>query len=143
MTYKLELKISPANSINTKKVTKKFENLHALAEFLVNIAPEVYIKYNSGEDRESEYWVSNGNHDGSNDCARYYTLLGDKKIIDFCMEKFDDLITINNKTGNYFNSKDIPDWRGGHYELEEENYKKASQYLARQNKLFAAQTKQL
>ena len=141
MTYKLEIRYALPNSINSKKATKKFDNKHELAEFLVNLCDDVFINSNSGEEKNSKYTISDGDYGGPMDCSdmsKKFTIRGDNRLIDYCMYKYGDLLVLNGKTDNYFNSSEVPTWRGGNEELEEEDYKNACRYLTQQRKLQRA-----
>ena len=135
MTYKLELKVAISRALIPKKLQKKFDNKHELAEFLVNLCEEIYINFNSGEESKSEYMISNSNYGNyGEDCSEISLLEGDDKLIDYCMRKYGDQIIINNKVRSYFSSRDLPIWCGESARLFEKNYKKACSYLIKKTK---------
>ena len=138
MTYKLEIRYKLPHSINTKKAVKKFDQKHDLAEFLTNLCEDVFINSNSGEEKNTRYTISDGNYGGPMDCqdmSRQHSIVGDNKLIDYCLRKYGEQLILNDKTKNYFNSIEIPVWCGGRATLIERNYKNANQYLTQQQKL--------
>ena len=144
MKYQLEIytdcKKKDQNGDLLNEHYREFNKIHELAEYIVNLTDDVDIEFNSGEAKDSIYKVWNGNINHRGEVERFL-IVSDKKLIDFCMKKYNGSIEINCQPENYFGTKGSNLWKKkGSHVVSEHNYQKtencAKFKIAKNNKVL-------
>ena len=105
MTYSLEIytdtQKTDSNGDLLNSYFHKFDDLHTLATFVVNLSDKVTIEFDSGDATGSQYRVWDGKPD-SRAPTNYFIINSDKELLDFCLKKHFGCLLIDGEDDNYF-----------------------------------------